>query len=129
MAIRIIQLGTPRKAREGLRIGTVRRLPRGVRKADFSKQNYFDIWLPDIAPSAKLVSWALSEPFTPRRWERYERAYLREMGVPAAKRIIALLAALSASTNFSVGCYCADAAHCHRRLLRRLLLESGAKMA
>lgn len=79
MSIRIVQLGMPRKPREGLRIGTVRRPPRGVRKTEFSKLNYYDVWLPDLAPSAKLVSWALSEPFTPKRWARYEKAYLREM--------------------------------------------------
>lgn len=129
MSLHIVKLGTPRKAREGLRIGTVRRPPRGVRKAEFSKLNYFDVWLPDLAPSAQLVSWALSEPFTPRRWARYESAYLREMRVPAAKRLIALLAGLSSNTNFSVGCYCADEAHCHRRILRRLLADSGAKLA
>ena len=128
MAIQIVRLGAPRQAREGLRIGTVRRPPRGVRKTDFSGRDYFDVWLPGIAPSAKLVSWALSEPFTPRRWARYERAYLRAMRAPAAKRIIVLLAAMSASTNFSVGCYCVDEAHCHRRILRRLLIEAGAKM-
>lgn len=128
MSIRIVQLGTPRKAREGLRIGTVRRPPRGVRKTEFSKLNYYDVWLPDLAPSAKLVSWALSEPFTPKRWARYEKAYLREMRAPAAQRLIALLARLSLNTNFSVGCYCADAAHCHRRILRQLLADSGAKL-
>lgn len=128
MSIRIVQLGTPRKAREGLRIGTVRRPPRGVRKTEFSKLNYFDVWLPDLAPSDKLVSWALSEAFTPKRWARYEKAYLREMRRPAAKRLIALLAALSLNTNFSVGCYCADATHCHRRILRQLLADCGAKL-
>lgn len=128
MSIRIVQLGTPRKPREGLRIGTVRRPPRGVRKTEFSKLNYYDVWLPDLAPSAKLVSWALSEPFTPKRWARYEKAYLREMRAPAAQRLIALLARLSLNTNFSVGCYCADATHCHRRILRQLLADSGAKL-
>lgn len=128
MSIHIVRLGTPRKAREGLRIGTVRRPPRGVRKADYRKLNYYDVWLPDLAP-AQLVSWALSEPFTPKRWARYESAYLRQMRTPTAKRVIALLAALSSTTNFSVGCYCAEAAHCHRRILRQLLADSGAKLA
>ena len=127
--IHVVRLGTPRKAREGLRIGTVRRPPRGVRKAEFSKLNYFDVWLPDLAPSAKLVSWALSEPFTPRRWARYKNAYLREMRKPAAKRLIALLAGLSSNTNFSVGCYCAEEAHCHRRILRQLLANAGARIS
>ena len=88
MAIRIVQLGTARGEKEGLRIGTVRRPPRGVRKADYAGRDYFDLWLPDLAPSAPLVSWALSEPFTPKRWAAYERRYLREMRQPAAQRLI-----------------------------------------
>jgi uncharacterized protein YeaO (DUF488 family) len=111
-----------------LRIGTVRRPPRGVRKADYARRNYFDVWLPELAPSAPLVSWALSEPFTPKRWVIYKRKYRREMLQPAARRLIALLAALSAQTNFSVGCYCADEARCHRSLLKELLIEQGAKL-
>jgi uncharacterized protein YeaO (DUF488 family) len=129
MAIRVIRLGTPREPDEGLRLGTVRRPPRGVKKEDFGRRNYFDIWLPDLAPSAPLVSWALSEPFTPGRWQRYVREYRREMRTPAARRLIALLAALSSQSNFSVGCYCADESHCHRSLLRELLVEAGASVA
>src|SRR5688572_25243669 len=104
MALGVVRLGTPRKAGEGLRIGTVRRPPRGVRKADYARRNYFDVWLPELAPSAPLVSWALSQPFTAERWAAYERKYRREMLKPAAQRIIALLAALSLRANFSVGC-------------------------
>jgi uncharacterized protein YeaO (DUF488 family) len=129
MAVRVVRLGTPRKRGEGLRLGTVRRPPRGVRKEDYAARDYFDVWLPELAPSAPLVSWALSEPFTPARWAAYERRYLREIRRPQARRLIALLAALSSQTNFSVGCYCEDEARCHRSLLKQMLLEQGAKLA
>jgi uncharacterized protein YeaO (DUF488 family) len=128
MSLRIVRLGTPRHPREGLRIGTVRRPPRGVRQEDYAAQDYFDVWLPELAPSAPLVSWALAEPFTQQRWGIYERRYRREMRQPAAQRLIALLAALSWQTNFSVGCYCEDEARCHRSLLKDLLLEQGAQV-
>ena len=111
-----------------LRIGTVRRPPRGVRKEDYAARDYFDVWLPELAPSAPLVSWALSEPFTPKCWAAYERRYRQEMRQPAAKRLIALLAALSSQTNFSVGCYCEDETRCHRSLLKELLFEQGAEV-
>jgi uncharacterized protein YeaO (DUF488 family) len=126
MPVRAVRLGTPRDPAEGLRIGTVRRPPRGVRKEDYAARDYFDVWLPELAPSAPLVSWALSEPFTPERWAVYERRYRREMRQPAAQRLIALLAALSQQTSFSVGCYCEDEARCHRSLLKELLIEQGA---
>jgi len=125
MSVRVVRLGTPRDPGEGLRIGTVRRPPRGVRKGDYGPRDYFDVWLPELAPSAPLVSWALSEPFTPQRWAAYERRYRREMRQPAAKRLIALLAVLSSQTNFSVGCYCEDETRCHRSLLKELLFEQG----
>ena len=128
MAIRIVRLGESRSPGEGLRLGTVRRPPRGVRKEDYGARDYFDLWLPDLAPSAPLVSWALSQPFTERRWNSYARRYRAEMRKPAARRLISLLALLSAETSFSVGCYCADESHCHRSLLRELLLEAGAKV-
>src|SRR5919201_5741652 len=128
MAIRVVRLGTPRAPDEGLRLGTVRRPPRGVRKEDFARQDYFDLWLPDLAPSAPLVSYALSEPFTPARWASYARRYRREMRAPAAQRLIALLAAMSSRANFSVGCYCADESRCHRSILRELLIEAGASV-
>lgn len=128
MSVRIVRLKTPRGPDEGLRIGTVRRPPRGVLKADYAARDYFDVWLPELAPSAALVSWALSEPFTPQRWAVYHRRYRREMQQPAAQRLIALLAALSSQTNFSVGCYCEDETHCHRSLLKGLLMEQGAEV-
>jgi uncharacterized protein YeaO (DUF488 family) len=128
MTIRIVRLGTPRHLGEGLRIGTVRRPPRGVRKTDYAKRDFYDVWLPELAPTAPLVSWALSKPFTPARWASYARRYLREMREPAPQRQIALLAALSARTDFSVGCYCEDESRCHRSLLRELLLQHGAKL-
>lgn len=126
MSIRIVRLGTPRLPGEGLRIGTVRRPPRGVRKEDYASRDYFDVWLPELAPSAPVVNWALSEPFTPTRWKLYARKYRAEMKQPAVQRTLALLAALSKTTNFSVGCYCEDESKCHRSLLRELLAELGA---
>ena len=129
MSVRIVRLGTPRDPSEGLRIGTVRRPPRGVRKEDYAARDYFDVWLPELAPSSELVSWALSEPFTPKRWATFGQRYRREMRQPAAQRLIALLAALSLQTNFSVGCYCEDESHCHRSLLKELLIEQGAEIA
>jgi len=128
MAFRIVRLGTPRQAREDLRIGTVRHPPRGVPKADYARRDYFDVWLPELAPSASLVSWAFSEPFTPKRWAVFARRYRREMLQPGPRRLIALLAALSSRTNFSVGCYCEDETHCHRSLLKVLLIEQGARV-
>jgi uncharacterized protein YeaO (DUF488 family) len=129
MAIRIVRLGDPRTPGEGIRLGTVRRPPRGVRKEDYATRDYFDLWLPDLAPSPPLVSWALSQPFTERRWNSFARRYRAEMRKPAARRLISLLATLSAGSSFSVGCYCADESHCHRSLLRELLIEAGAKVA
>jgi len=128
MAVRIVRLGTPRRAGEGLRIGTVRRPPRGVRRADYAAGDYYDVWLPELAPTAPLVAFALSKPFTPARWARYTRRYRGEMRRPAARRLIALLGALSTRADFSVGCYCEDESRCHRSLLRELLIEQGAKV-
>lgn len=129
MSVRVVRLGTPRHPAEGVRIGTVRRPPRGVRKEDYAARDYFDLWLPELAPSAPLVSWALAQPFTPRRFSDFARRYRREMLQPAAQRLIALLAALSLQTNFSVGCYCEDETRCHRSLLQGLLTEQGADVA
>jgi uncharacterized protein YeaO (DUF488 family) len=126
MSIRVVRLGTPRSPAEGLRLGTVRRPPRGVRKEDYASRDYFDVWMPELAPSADLVSWALSEPFTPKRWSRYEKAYRSQMRKPPARRLISLLAALSNRTDFSVGCYCADETKCHRSILKDLLAQAGA---
>jgi uncharacterized protein YeaO (DUF488 family) len=128
MAIRVVRLGTPRAPDEGTRLGTVRRPPRGVRKDEYASRDYFDVWLPDLAPSAEVVSWALSEPWTEARWNRYARRYLKEMRAPQARRLIELLAALSKQANLSVGCYCEDATRCHRTLLRNLLADAGAAM-
>ena len=128
MAVRIVRLGQPRGQNEGLRLGTVRRPPRGVRKDQFASQDFFDVWVPELAPSAPLVSWALSEPWTDKRWARYERAYRSEMKKPAAARLLSLLAALSQQTNFSVGCYCENETRCHRSILLELLTDAGAKM-
>jgi uncharacterized protein YeaO (DUF488 family) len=128
VAVRVVRLGTPRAASEGLRLGTVRRPPRGVPKRDYARRNYFDRWLPELAPSAELVSYALSEPFTPRRWAVYEKRYRRQMREPAAQRLIAVLAALSRQANFSIGCYCEDENRCHRSLLKALLKEQGAEV-
>lgn len=129
MAIRIVRLGTARLPSEGLRIGIVRRVPRGVPKTQYAQRNFFDLWLPELAPSGPLVSWALAEPFTPKRWAAYTRNYRREMRSPTAQRLMRLLATLSATTDFSVGCYCQDAEQCHRRILKELLLEQSALIA
>ena len=129
MAIRVVRLGEPRAPGEGVRLGTVRRPPRGVPKSEFARRDFYDVWLPELAPSAATVSWALAEPWTPARWRRYERIYLKEMSAPAARHLIELLAALSATTDLAVGCYCEDASQCHRSLLGRLLAEAGATMA
>ena len=129
MAVRIVQLGTPRERGEGLRIGTVRRPPRGVRKEQYAARDFFDVWLPDLAPSQALVRWIMAAPLTPKRWAAFSRRYRREMRQPAARRLLTLLAALSAEANFSVGCYCEDEARCHRSVLRQLLIEQGARIA
>lgn len=126
MSIRIVRLGTPRAPVEGPRLGTVRRPPRGVKKTDYAKRDFFDVWLPELAPSAGVVSGALSEPWTPGRWQRFARRYRREMNEPAARHLIETLAALSHQSDFSVGCYCQDESRCHRGLLRELLAQAGA---
>jgi uncharacterized protein YeaO (DUF488 family) len=129
MPIRIVRLGTPRARGEGLRLGTVRRPPRGVRKTDYARLDYYDVWLPDLAPSAALVSWALGAPWTPARWRTFARRYRAEMRAPVPDRLLALLAALSARTALAVGCYCEDASRCHRVVLRELLVARGAEIS
>lgn len=129
MAIRVVRLGTPRVADEGLRLGTVRRPPRGVRKDDFARLNYYDLWLPDLSPSAPLVTWGLSKPWTDARWASFARRYAAEMKKPEPQRLLMLLAALSKQTNFSVGCYCEDETRCHRTLLGDLLRQHSASIA
>lgn len=126
MPIHIIQLGTARHPDEGVRLGTVRRPPRGVRKENYARLDYFDVWVPELAPSSSLVSWANAGPWTPRRWATFTRRYRREMQGPVSRRLLALLAALSRGQNLSVGCYCTDQSRCHRSVLRELLQEAGA---
>ena len=128
MTLRVVRLGSVRTRGEGLRIGTARRPPRGLRKSDYARRNFYDAWLPELAPSQKLVSWALARPWTDARWRQFARRYRREMREPRAERLIELLAALSRGTNLSVGCYCEDERRCHRSLLRDLLAEKGAKL-
>jgi uncharacterized protein YeaO (DUF488 family) len=128
MAIRVVRLGTPRGRGEGLRLGTVRRPPRGVKKTDFAKRNYYDLWLPLLAPSQPLVSRALKQPWTEARWKNFARQYRREMSAPAPRQLLELLARLSHHVNFSVGCYCEREERCHRSVLRTLLVEDGAKI-
>jgi len=128
MAVRIVQLGSPRATGEGLRIGTVRRPPRGVPKSEFASRNYYDVWLPNLAPSDQLVKAAQSAK-NEADWRSFIKRYRSEMSRPENSRILDLLAALSHQTNFSVGCYCNDEQHCHRSVLRQLLAERGASIA
>ena len=125
MTLRIVRLGSPRHPDEGLRIGTVRRPPRGVPKERFASDDWYDVWLPQLAPSADLVKQALGAT-TPREWDAFVRKYRAEMGSADNQRLLGLLAALSRDTNLSVGCYCEDETHCHRSVLRELLAEHGA---
>jgi uncharacterized protein YeaO (DUF488 family) len=118
MPVRIVRLGSPRQTAEGLRIGTVRRPPRGVHKEQYAASDYFDVWLPNLAPSAALMAVTKKGGFTEAKWVSFTRRYLAEMNRPDARRLIDLLAALSHSTHFSVGCYCEEESHCHRSLLR-----------
>ena len=128
MAVRVVRLGTPRAKNEGLRIGTVRRPPRGVPKSEFASQDWYDVWFPNLSPSAETVKLAQSAK-TPAQWAAFARKYRAEMATPDNARTLDLLAALSHQTNFSVGCYCEDEARCHRSVLRALLAERGAKFA
>ncbi|MDB6084199.1 MAG: hypothetical protein JWN43_2080 [Gammaproteobacteria bacterium] len=127
MAIRIVRLGTARLPGEGLRIGTVRRPPRGVAKEDYASKNYYDVWLPTLAPTPELVQMALAAGST-QQWNRFVTKYRREMAATSASTTLNTLAALSHQTNFSVGCYCADESRCHRSVLRQLLAERGADL-
>ena len=127
MAIRIVRLGSDREAGEGLRIGTVRRPPRGVPKAEFSSGNWYDTWFPNLAPSAESVKLA-QHTTTDREWKAFAKKYRAEMTTPDNLRILELLAALSHDADFSVGCYCPEESRCHRSVLRALLTERGAKV-
>ena len=128
MSLRIVRLGTPRAPDEGTRIGTVRRPPRGVPKEQLAAQDWYDVWYPNLAPSADLVKEA-QEAATPKAWAAFAKKYRAEMGTPENARTLDLLAALSHGSDFSVGCYCEDESHCHRSVLRELLADSGAKIA
>jgi uncharacterized protein YeaO (DUF488 family) len=123
MAVRIVRLGSPRSPQEGLRIGTVRRPPRGVPKSEFAARDFYDVWFPDLAPSEALLKRGQAAT-DERAWKSFERAYRAEM--KAAAHALDLLAALSQKTDFSVGCYCADESRCHRSILRELLAQHGA---
>jgi uncharacterized protein YeaO (DUF488 family) len=128
MAVAVVRLGTARSAGEGLRIGTVRRPPRGVPKSDFARRDFYDVWLPELSPSAELVAFAQHSKGE-GYWKTFERRYRSEMSKPEASRVLDLLAALSKQTNFSVGCYCEEEARCHRLILKKLLEERGAKIS
>jgi uncharacterized protein YeaO (DUF488 family) len=128
MSISIVRLGTPRKAGEGLRLGTVRRPPRGVAKQNFAKLDYYDVWFPNLSPSTALVQEALHAA-DDKAWAAFRRKFRHEMSEPGPSRELDLLAALSHQTNLSLGCYCQDESHCHRSILRDLLLERGANLA
>ena len=128
MSVRIVRLGTPRLPGEGTRIGTVRRPPRGVPKALFSVQNWYDVWFPNLAPSVATMKLGQAAA-SPAQWAAFARKYRAEMAAPEARHDLELLAVLSHTTDFSVGCYCEHEDHCHRSILRQLLIENGAKVA
>jgi uncharacterized protein YeaO (DUF488 family) len=127
MTVRIVRLGSDRSPDEGLRIGTVRRPPRGVKKSEYASKNFYDVWLPTLAPSAGTVKLAQSAK-SEREWDRFMKRYRAEMATPESRATLDLLAALSHQTDFSVGCYCPDESHCHRSVLRALLRARGAKV-
>jgi uncharacterized protein YeaO (DUF488 family) len=127
MSVRVLRLGCERHKGEGLRIGTVRRPPRGVPKAEFAIQNWYDVWYPNLSPSPETMKLGQSVT-TDKEWRAFEKKYRAEMATPENARTIDLLAALSHQANFSVGCYCQDEARCHRSILKQLLFEKGAKV-
>ena len=126
MAIRIVRLGSPRAKNEGLRIGTVRRPPRGVRKEDYASKDIYDIWFPNLSPSEALLKEVM--PTDDKSWKSFQRKFRAEMKTPIARRELALLSALSKQTNFAIGCYCEDENRCHRSILRELLEDLGATL-
>lgn len=128
MPVHIVQLGSARLPQEGTRIGTVRRPPRGVPKAQFASGNWYDVWYPNLAPSVDTMKLGQGAE-TPAQWAAFEKAYRREMAAPEASRTLDLLAAMSKTASFSVGCYCQDASRCHRSILRHLLQDAGADIA
>jgi uncharacterized protein YeaO (DUF488 family) len=127
MVARVVRLGSARTAGEGLRIGTVRRPPRGVPKTEYARQNWYDVWFPNLAPSAETVKLGMSAQ-TEKDWQAFKKRYRAEMNEPDASRTLDLLAALSHAADFSVGCYCEDENRCHRSVLRALLQERGAEV-
>ena len=128
MSVRVVRLGSPRLRGEGTRIGTVRRPPRGVPKAEFSTENWYDVWFPNLAPSLGTMKLGQAAA-SPAQWSAFARKYRREMASPEAKHDLRLLAVLSQSADFSVGCYCEREDRCHRSILRQLLIENGAKVS
>jgi uncharacterized protein YeaO (DUF488 family) len=127
MSVRVVRLGSPRDPREGTRIGTVRRPPRGVPKSKFSSQNWYDVWFPNLAPSVETMKLGLTAA-SPAQWSAFARKYRAEMGAPEARHDLELLAVLSHTTDFSVGCYCEHEDRCHRSILRQLLVDHGARV-
>ncbi|HEX2734308.1 MAG TPA: DUF488 family protein [Polyangiaceae bacterium] len=127
MTLRIVQLGTARTVDEGLRIGTVRRPPRGVPSSEFASRDWYDVWYPELSPSPELVTLGRSAR-SDKEWSQFVRRFRREMAAPVAAHTLDLLAALSHAANFSIGCYCAQENRCHRQVLRALLIERGAKL-
>ena len=127
MALRIVQLGSPRQSDEGLRVGTVRRPPRGVPKSDYAKKDFYDVWLPNVSPSPELMKEGKSAQ-DDKSWAVFKRKYRAEMSRPEASRVLDLLAALSHQTQLSVGCYCENENRCHRSILKELLEERGANL-
>ena len=127
MSIQVVRLGSPRSPGEGLRLGTVRRPPRGLPKSQFAAQNWYDVWFPNLAPSVDTMKFGQAAT-TPAQWTAFARRYRAEMAASDARHDVELLAALSHTTNFSVGCYCEDETRCHRSILKQLLIENGAKI-
>ena len=127
MSVRVVRLGSQRVENEGLRIGTVRRPPRGVPKAEFASQNWYDVWFPNLAPSVQTMKLGQNAE-TPAQWAKFIKKYRAEMATSENSHAIELLAALSRECNFSVGCYCENEAHCHRSVLRELLVDKGANL-
>jgi uncharacterized protein YeaO (DUF488 family) len=125
--IHVVRLGTPRKRNEGVRIGTVRRPPRGVPKSEFARRDFYDVWLPLLSPSAELVSEAMAIE-KPGDWKRFGSAFRKQLSETGADRVLDTLAALSHTSNFSIGCYCEDESRCHRSILRELLADRGARI-
>ena len=128
VAIRIVRLGSKRSRHEGIRIGTVRRPPRGVPRSEFASQDWYDVWFPNLAPSVDTIAFG-QRATTPAQWSAFEKRYRREMATPENRHTLSLLAALSHTTDFAVGCYCEDASRCHRSILQSLLAQAGAKLA